>query len=100
MDWKLCREQKANSTNSMFFQVKGLRKILGIPPTHIDRTWTNDKVLYKANKDAGVDFPLLVSRNIIKVTYTIKKKRLLLLGHIIITDNNDPIKQVTFANND
>ena len=35
-----------------------------------------------------------------KVTYTLKKKRLSLLGHIIRTDDNDPIKQVTFANND
>ena len=35
-------------------QMKGLRTILGLPPTHIDRTWTNDKVVYKANKDVGV----------------------------------------------
>ena len=35
-----------------------------------------------------------------KVIYTLKKKRLSLLGHIIRTDNNDPIKQVTFANHD
>ena len=44
------------------FQMKGIRKILGIPPTHIDRTWTNDKVLYKAHKDVGVEFPLFDSR--------------------------------------
>lgn len=27
------------------FQVKGLRRILEVPPTFIDRTWTNAKVL-------------------------------------------------------
>ena len=78
--------------------MKGLRKRLGLPP-NIDRTWTNDKVLYKANKDVGVEFPLLDRRKINNVTYTLKKKRLSLLGHIIRTDDNDPIKQVTFANN-
>ena len=48
--------------NLYVFQMKGLRTILGIPPTHIDRTWTNDKVLYKAHKDVGVEFPLFDSR--------------------------------------
>ena len=73
--------------------------MLGTQPTHIDRTWTNDKVLYKANKDVGVEFPLLDKRQNKQVTHTLKKKRLSLLGHIIRTDDNDPIKQVTFANN-
>ena len=27
--------------------------IVGIPPTHIDREWTNDKVMKKANEEAG-----------------------------------------------
>ena len=49
--------ETVQGTDSQFHKLKGLRKILGIPPTHIDRTWTNDKVLYKANKDVGVEFP-------------------------------------------
>ena len=53
--------------------MKGLRKIFGIPPTHIDRTWTDDKVLYKANKDVGVEFPLLDKRKINK-SHTRKKR--------------------------
>jgi hypothetical protein len=33
-------QQKLNA-----FQMKGLRRILNIPPTSIDRSWTNKKVL-------------------------------------------------------
>ena len=32
------------------FQMKGVRKHLKIPPTFIDRTWTNQKVYEEANK--------------------------------------------------
>eukprot|EP00973_Karenia_brevis_P043452 6022129-Karenia_brevis.AAC.1 len=31
------------------FQIKGIRRIMGIPPTHIDRTKTNAYVLREAN---------------------------------------------------
>ena len=37
------------------FQLKGLRKILGMQPTFIDRTQTNALVLERANKEAGVE---------------------------------------------
>ena len=95
--------ETVQGTDSQFnkldvFQMKGLRKILGIPPTHIDRTWTNEKVLEKANKEVGVEFPNPNNRKIKKVTHTLKLKRLSLLGHIIRADPNDPLKQVTFAN--
>ena len=33
------------------FQMKGLRQIMKIPPTHIDRSWTNRKVYQEANKE-------------------------------------------------
>jgi len=32
-------------------QMKGIRRILKIPPTHIDRTWTNNLVMKKANEE-------------------------------------------------
>ena len=35
------------------FQMKGLRKILNIPPTFIDRSWTNQKVSEEVNAKAG-----------------------------------------------
>ena len=33
------------------FQMKGIRKILKIPPTFIDRSWTNEKVLENSTKN-------------------------------------------------
>ena len=33
------------------FQMKGPRKIMKIPPTHIDRSWSNRKVYQEANKE-------------------------------------------------
>ena len=46
------------SLNRMnMFQLKGLRKILGVQPTFIDRTQTNARVLALANKDAKEDKP-------------------------------------------
>ena len=35
------------------FQIKGLRRILHIPPTHIDRSMTNDIVTEKASVAIG-----------------------------------------------
>ena len=40
----------ALATKLNSFQQKGLRKILGIPPTFIDRSNTNEKVFEEANK--------------------------------------------------
>ena len=33
--------------------MKGLRNVAGMPPTHIHREWTDDKVMNKANEEAG-----------------------------------------------
>ena len=41
--------------NMNTFQLKGLRKILGMEPTFIDRTQTNALVLERANEEAGVE---------------------------------------------
>ena len=34
------------------FQMKGVRRILGVPPTHIDRQWTNERVWDKAKLES------------------------------------------------
>ena len=41
-------EYVGNKLNT--FQMKGLRKILKIPPTHINKTWTNQKVFDTASE--------------------------------------------------
>jgi len=70
------------------FQVKGLRRILGIPPTHIDRTWTNEKVWQKAEEEKG--------RKIQPFVDTWKRAKYRLLGHILRTYITDPMRQVVF----
>ena len=42
-------EEHKNKLNA--FQVKGIRRILGIPPTFIDRSCTNDMAMQRANEN-------------------------------------------------
>ena len=35
------------------YQMKGIRRILNIPPTCVDRTWTNKMVMERATEEAG-----------------------------------------------
>ena len=68
--------------------MKGIRRILHIPPTHEDRTWTNKLVLEKTKKEIG--------KPIVRFSSSWKKAKLALLGHIIRTNTNDPLRQVIF----
>ena len=84
-----CTENQLQKLN--VFQMKGLRNILGVPPTFMDRSWTNRKVLdtiFVGTKTHGKNITI------------IKLKRIALLGHIIRSDMNDPLKQVTYEHDD
>ena len=71
------------------FQMKCIRRILKIPPTFIDREWTNDKVQEAASMEYGAP--------VYKFSEYYQKQKFKLLGHIIRLPENDPIKQVTFT---
>ena len=63
-------------------QMKGIRRILGIPPTHIDRTWTNEVVMKKTNEET-------YDKNNTKTTEFIEmlqKLKFKLLGHLLRAD--------------
>ena len=80
------------------FQQRGLRKIMGIPPTFIDRSTTNEEVCKLANAARGCDDDK-TKATIIPFTETIKQRKTSLLGHIIRAgerDSRDPMYQVTF----
>ena len=80
--------------------MKGIRKNLKIPPTFIDRTWTNQKVFEEANAKIREGSTHSYMARVLKVrpiTEYIYKKKLQLLGHIIRCNNKDPLRQVTFA---
>jgi len=70
------------------FQMKGIRRILGIPPTHVDRTWTNAKVWEKAEEEKG--------KKIQPFVMVWERAKYRLLGHILRTYITDPLRQVVF----
>ena len=70
------------------YQMKGIRRILNIPPTHIDRTWTNKLVLEKAASEAG--------KPIFTFTSSWRRQKIKLLGHLLRTEVFDPLHQVSF----
>ena len=84
------------------FQQRGLRKILGIAPTYIDRSHTNKDVIELANKEKGADTDPTKTK-IIPLTETIKNKKNTLLGHVIRAGHRnaqDPLFITTFEDQD
>ena len=79
------------------FQLKGLRKILGMSTTFINRGNTNNKVYAEAtriafNKEGD-------PRSIRRFSEFHNTRKASLLGHILRTDNEDPLRQVSFQPN-
>lgn len=77
------------------FQLKGLRKILNMKTTYIDRANTNKKVFEKANSiknPKGTE-----GKNIKTYEQYVHAKQNQLLSHIVRTDNSDPMRQCTLA---
>ena len=70
------------------FQMKSLRRILKIPPTFIDRTYTDHKVNHILRDDHHIQVEMF--------TTTWMNKKIKLLGHILRADTNDPMRQVMF----
>ena len=75
------------------FQLKGLRKILNMTTTYIDRANTNEEVFRRANEAIGS----AQNRHIRPLSEVLQEKRKKLLGHIIRRSRDHPQHQVTFA---
>ena len=78
------------------FQLRGLRQILKILTTYIDRRWTNDRVLELASRTA---YPRDPNSRIRPVTIDLDQKRVRLAGHILRAPNHDPLRQVSYQQN-
>ena len=76
------------------FQLRGLRKILNMHTTHINRANTNKKVYEEATRIA---YPKADDHRTVKPfsVYHADKKASL-LGHILRAEDRDPLRQVTF----
>lgn len=73
------------------FQLKGLRQILKLKTTFVDRRNTNEFVFKCANKAKPSG-----TAPILPIPTYLHKQRQKHLGHIIRADNSDPVRQVTF----
>lgn len=78
-------------------QLRGLRKILHMSTTYINRANTNLEVYRRANQAIatrqGQDSSLTWS-----IQQCIEVKRIKLTGHLLRANNNDPMRQVSFLN--
>ena len=75
------------------FQLKGLRKILGMRATYIDRTNTNKKVFENANSAINVSSHTV--KQIKTFSGYLHQKQESLLKHIVRLDSSDPLRQAT-----
>ena len=80
------------------FQLKGLRKILKLHTTFINRANTNEFVFQKANEAVG-STSVGPNRKIKPLTEILASKRLKLLGHVLRRERRHPLHQATFASN-
>ena len=78
------------------FQQGGLRRILGILPSHLDRTATNQSVLAAAEKARSKKDK---NAHVETFSETIKRRAIALLGHIVRLPNEDPMKQTALRRN-
>jgi len=94
------------------FHLRGLRKILNIPTTFIDRSNTNQYVINKANEAMNHNANNRTNRNvngtvqqlpnkkqIVLFSDMLKNKRMKLAEHIIRAPSSDPLRQVTYEMN-
>ena len=82
-------QQKVNA-----FQLRGLRKILGLSTTFINRANTNESVLQKANDVMGVAPGSMPKVKLF--SDLLKDRRVKLAGHILRSENSDPLRRVSY----
>ena len=76
------------------FQYRGLRKIMGMSPTFINRANTNRKLLEAASAAA---YPNPGdTRKVLPFSKYHEERRVKLLGHILRSNDQDPMRQVSF----
>ena len=73
------------------FHLRGFRSILGLETTFVNRRNTNEFVLRTASDHSGHEIPL--------VSDLLLKNRVALAGHILRTNDSDPLRQTAYAPN-
>ena len=70
------------------FQMELLRRVFRVPPTHIDRSWTNQRVVDTLKERHHYHY--------VKLSDSWRKKKITLLGHILRAPTHDPMREVLF----
>ena len=78
------------------FQLKGLRKILKLHITFVQRPNTNEYVYRRANEELGAP-AFGRDRKIKPLTEILEDKKIKMLGHILRRERRHPLHQTTFA---
>ena len=80
------------------FHLRGLRKILNIATTYINRANTNQQVINRANCAVGYNAsdPNCKVKPVVLFSEMLANKRVSLAQHIIRSNNNDPLRQCTY----
>jgi hypothetical protein len=92
----------AQNTRINAFQLKGLRRILHLKTTFIDRNNTNEFVVQKANEalNAGrYHLPPAQQKQVRIFSEYLREKQLTLFGHVLRAPNQDPMRITTFLPN-
>ena len=79
------------------FQLRGIRKILGLSTTFVNRSNRNEYVLQRANEEIG-HTPGTPSK-IKSFSELLKDRRMKFAGHILRSNNSDPLRRVSFEPN-
>ena len=79
------------------FQLRGLRKVLGLTTTYVNRQNTNEFVVRKANEELGHQpgTPLKIKL----FSDLLLDRRIRLAGHILRSNDNDPLRRVSYEPN-
>ena len=86
--------ETVHSTQAMLnkisaFQLRGLRSILNLEPTFVNRRNTNEFVLRMASEKAGHEVKLF--------SELLLDKRVKLSGHLLRATDSDPMRQVVYS---
>ena len=80
------------------FQLRGLRKILNLNTTFVNRANTNASAINKANQEINANRPNWAQRrHVLLFSEVLMDERARLAEHVITRERNDPLRQVSYV---
>jgi hypothetical protein len=76
------------------FQHKGLRQILKMQSTYVNRANTNQRIFERANIEVGYRMPGTIRRKVIPVSECYEQRRRILISKVIKSETDNPISDI------